>query len=426
MPPRIQFQRGLSRRTFLAGAGLGAAALGLSACASPSASGATTIRFFQTKPEVVGYFDDIIATYNASQSDIHVIHDSTSVVAPMFVRGDPPDLALLNYNLEAARYIPRGVLSDLSDLPEAKTIQPSVQALVDQYATYPDRTSVLPYSIAAEGVIYNKALFDQVGVQVPTTWTELIGVCEAFDAAGITAIYTTLKEPWTIQQGIFEYSVGGSIDVAAFYEDLAKEGANVGPNSATSFSKDWAEPIDKMIQLTKYQNKDAGSRGYGDGNLAFAKGETAMYMQGPWALGEIAKTAPDLDLGVFPLPMTEDPDERKVRVNLDLALWIPEDSKKKDAARAFLQYLMQPEIIDKYNADNLGFGVTTNAPPATDPRVLALQEFIDKGAFYQGAGTYIPTSIPIQNYLQTAIATGDGAGLLRTLDSDWQRVALRS
>ena len=38
-------------------------------------------------------------------------------------------------------------------------------------------------------------------------------------------------------------------------------------------------------------------------------GEAAMYLQGPWAFGEIAKSGPDLELGTFPLPMTDDPDD---------------------------------------------------------------------------------------------------------------------
>ena len=63
-----------------------------------------------------------------------------------------------------------------------------------------------------------------------------------------------------------------------------------------------------------------------------------MYFQGPWALGEIAKTSPDLELGTFPLPMTNDPDDLKVRVNLDLALWVPEASNSKEAARTFVSY----------------------------------------------------------------------------------------
>jgi raffinose/stachyose/melibiose transport system substrate-binding protein len=80
-----------------------------------------------------------------------------------------------------------------------------------------------------------------------------------------------------------------------------------------------------MTQLTsQFVNTDAPSRGYGDGNLAFAKGEAAMYLQGPWAFSEIAKTSPDMNLGTFPLPMTDDPSDRRVRVNMDLAAMIPE------------------------------------------------------------------------------------------------------
>ncbi|NQX27152.1 extracellular solute-binding protein [Microbacteriaceae bacterium VKM Ac-2854] len=426
MPPRPPLNGALSRRSLLAAAGLGAAALGLSACASSGGGGVTTIRFFQTKPEVVGYFDDIITGFHEAQDAIRVVHDSTSQIAPMFVRGNPPDLALLNYDLEVARYIPRGVFSDLSDMPEAQRIQSSVQALVDQYATYEDTTSVLPYSIAAEGVIYNKTLFAQNGIEVPTTYSELLAACEAFAAAGIVPIYSTFKDPWTIRQGLFDYSVGGAVDVDAFFTDLAAEGSDISATSGTSFEKNLADPIDKMIQLAGFANQDAGSRGYADGNLAFAQGTAAMLMQGPWAFGEIAKTAPDLDLGVFPLPMTEDPTDLKTRVNLDLAAWIPEASKQKDAARVFLSYLMSPEIIDSYNADNLGFGVTTDAPPATDPKITALQPLIDAGAFYQGAGTYIPNTIPVMNYLQAAVRSGDGAAMLQTLDADWRRIALRS
>ena len=53
-----------------------------------------------------------------------------------------------------------------------------------------------------------------------------------------------------------------------------------------------------------------------------------MYLQGPWALAETAKTDPDLDLGTFPLPMTDDPADLKVRVNTDRAAMIPEELAK--------------------------------------------------------------------------------------------------
>jgi raffinose/stachyose/melibiose transport system substrate-binding protein len=332
---------------------------------------------------------------------------------------------LLNYNMEMSRFMERGALSDLSDMPEADRIRPDVQELVDQYPTYPGKTSVLPYSVAAASVIYNVQMFEDNNIEVPTTWDELIEVCETLQAAGITPIYSTFKEPWSVGQGLFDYIVGGSIDVADFYEQMNELGTDVGPNAPVSFQKTLDESVEKMVQLAQYSNEDAASRSYGDGNVAFAKGEAAMYMQGPWALGEIAKTNPDLELGTFPLPATNDPDDLKVRVNLDLALWIPEVSDNKDGARQFVSYLMQQDIMDEYNAEFLGFGTTKDAAPATDPRILGMQEYYDEGKFYQGASKFISLSIPTDNYMQAVVTGGDPDAALRRLDADWARLALR-
>jgi len=417
----------VSRRTALKLGGLGAvAALGpVSGCSS--GSGATEIRFLMNKPEVVGYFRDLVDTYNASQSDVNVFLDTTPTsITAQFVRGAPPDLACYNYNLEASNFVRRGVLSDLSDLPEADLISPEVQDLVSQYATFESETSVLPYSITAAGVIYNKQLFEQHQVAVPTTWSELIAACETFQAAGVTPIYSTYRETWTIQQGLFDYTTGSSMDVAGFYQQLDEVGTDFEPGSEVSFSTVMAEPVSQMIELAGYSNPDAASRNYYDGNLAFGRGEAAMYMQGPWALGEIAKIDPDLPVGTFALPMTEDPADAKVRVNLDLALWIPRSAPNADASRAFLQYLMQPDIIDTYNVDNQASSPLVDAEPQPDERLAGLQPYVEEARFFQGAGTYIPPTVPVGNYLQDAVLNGDAEGLLSTLDADWRRLALRS
>ena len=416
----------ISRRALLGGVGAGAVAIGLAGCA-PSGQGRTSIRFLETKPEVIGYFDDLIKKYNAEQSKVYVVHDATSTVAPQFVRGNVPDLALYNYNLEASRYVARGVLSDLSDLPEAKTIQPSVQALVNQFATFPGRTSVLPYSITGAAVIYNKKIFRDNEVEIPTTWAEMKQVCETLQANGVLPIYATFKDVWTLQQGAFDYANGGYVDVAGFYKKLDAEGTDVGPDSSVSFQKTFATPTARMIELRTYMNKDAGTRAYADGNLAFAKGQSAMYFQGPWAFTEIAKTSPDLSLGTFPLPMTDDAGDRQIRVNLDLAFWIPTAAPNPEASRDFLQWLMQDDIHNAYCKDNLSYGVTKNAPAATDPRIEQLQPYVDAGRFYQGPQTYLPQSIPIGNYVQSAMESGgNGQNLLSTLDADWRRIALRN
>ena len=422
-PARSRATRRRSRLTLVAASVLGAS-LALSGCAS-AGDGTAEITFHMSKPEAIPYFRELVTKFNSEQSDVRVTLDTASNLSAGFLRGNPPDVGLLNYNMEMARFMERGALSDLSDMPEADRIRPEVQELVDQYATYPGRTSVLPYSVAAASVIYNVQIFEDNDIEVPTTWDELIAACDQLEAAGVTPIYSTFKDPWTLGQGLFDYSAGGQMDVADFIDQMYELGTEVGPDSAVSFQKDVLTPSEQMKQLADYSNEDAASRGYGDGNVAFANGEGAMYMQGPWALGEIAKTDPELELATFPLPMTDDPDDLKVRVNLDLALWVPEASDDKEAARTFVSYLMQQEVMDEYNAAFLGFGTTTDAAPVTDERILPMQEYYDDGAFYQGLSRSIPLTIPIDNYIQTMATGGDIPATLATIDADWARLALR-
>lgn len=418
--------RSTRRTPRLRTAALGLALVGLTLTGCSPSNAPETVQFHLSKPEAIPYFRELITEYNASQDDVNVVLDSSSNLQAGFLRGNPPDLGLLNYNMEMARFMERGALSDLSDMPEADRILPEVQELVEQYASYPGRTSVLPYSVMAASVIYNTAMFDDLGLEAPETYDELIAVCDQLTAAGITPFYGTFKDPWTVAQGWFDYTVGGEVDVAAFYDEMNELGTEVGPDSAVSFQKTFADPVDRMkVLIDNYANADAASKGYGDGNLAFAQGEAAMYLQGPWALGEIAKTSPDLELGTFPLPMTDDPDDLEVRVNIDLAAWIPEASTSKEGARDFLRYLFQQDVMDAYNAAQLGYGTTTDAAPVTDPRIVGMSEYYADADFYQGASKAIPQTIPVDNYLQGLALGTSVQNTLSTLDADWARLALR-
>lgn len=419
--------KGLSRRSFL-GAGLAGAGLALAGCAPAgrSAELSAELSFHQSKPEAIGYFGDLLRQFRAERPGVRVSHDSSSNLSAGFVRSSPPDVGCLNYNFEVARFVDRGALSDLGGLPEADRVNPDLLPLIDLTASYPGRTSVLPYSLMAAGVLYNRAIFDEHGLEPPTTWSGLIDVCEALADAGVTPLYGTYADPWTVGQGLFDYTAGGLVDVTAFFEALDQQGADTGPDSPVSFQNQFREPVERMLTLARYSNADAASRGYGDGNLAFANGAAAMYLQGPWALTEIAKTSPDLDVGVFPLPMTEDPADRVVRVNVDLALWVPEMSPHQDAARELVSFLMRPEIINAYNADNLGFGVTVDAPPVTHPALVELQPYYDAARFYLGPSQLLPQSIPVHNYAQALVTGSDPDAVLRTIDADWARLARRS
>lgn len=413
------------RRAVAALTVMGLAAAMLAGC---SADGRETIRFTFSKREALAFMNQVVSDYNASQDKVRVEMDASGVdvVSASFVRGNPPDIMLANYNYEVARFVQRCALTDLSGTAAAATVREDLQPLMDQYGSCAGRTSALPYSVMASSVIYNKEIFDRLGLSVPTTWDELVQTAETLKADGVTPFYGTFKDDWTIGQGWYDYAVGGSLNVLDFFDGLAAEGDGVGPDSAVSFQKNLAEPMQRMTELSStYTNPDAASRGYGDGNLAFAQGQAAMYLQGPWALGEIAKTAPDLAVGTFPLPMTNDPNDLAVRVNMDLAAMIPEGSTHQDAARDFLEYLYQPQIIEAYNESQLGFAPTTDAPAPSDPRVAGMIPYYDEGRIYQGASVLVPKTIPVFSYAQAMILGASTEATLGTLDQDWSRLAFR-
>ena len=155
----------------------------LAGCAP--ADGRETIRFTFSKREAIDFMTKKVAEYNAAQDKVRVVIDTSGVdvVSASFVRGNPPDLMLANYNMEVARFVSRCALSDLSGTKAAGEIADTYQPLLDQYGTCPGRTSALPYSVMAASVIYNKQIFAEHHIAVPTTWDELIAACDELKAA---------------------------------------------------------------------------------------------------------------------------------------------------------------------------------------------------------------------------------------------------
>ena len=255
------------------------AAVGLLACAtivgcsSASGDGVTTLKFMQNKREVVQYFDGVISDFEAQNPDIKVVQDFNEAnFVPGLIRDDPPDVVTRGSNSITADFTERGIFADLSGMPVAATVDPNIQQLVNDWGQYNGQTAALPFSLTAAGVIYNKDIFTQYGVAVPTTWDEFVQACETFKANGVTPIYGTFKDGWTINQGAFDYAAGGLIDVQQFYDELNAEGSTVGPDSPVSFAKTLPPVTTAMQQLMSYTQPDAGSRSYSDGNAAFAAG----------------------------------------------------------------------------------------------------------------------------------------------------------
>jgi raffinose/stachyose/melibiose transport system substrate-binding protein len=181
-----------------------------------------------------------------------------------------------------------------------------------------------------------------------------------------------------------------------------------------------------MLQLASFSQNGAASKNYADGNAAFAKGQAAMYLQGPWALSQLVAANKGIRLGTFPLPVTNNPAETKARVNVDMALAIPRNTPNMAAALRFVNYLLEPSVVNTYNEKNAAFSPLKDAPAVSNPQISGLNAAVEQARYYQGAVTYFPPSVPVNNYVQSFVYSRNGEQFLAALDDEWRRVAERT
>ncbi|BDZ58811.1 ABC transporter substrate-binding protein [Barrientosiimonas endolithica] len=421
----------VDRRTLLRGAGALAVAAagtgGLAGCGS--SDGRTTVRFAANKRETITYFQRVTEGFNRSQSRVTAElenNDNTRVIAD-FVRSSPVAVGINGFDITFGGYMRRGVLADQRDNPVLDTIRPDMVEFVQAYGTYRNQIGAVPYSIAGQGVLYNRDLFARAGVRVPTTWSEFLQVCRRLQSRSITPLLGTFADDWTLGQGMFNYSVVGMLDVAKFFRDLEAVGDDLSPASPQSFSSNFREPLVQIKQLLPFFNSNARTIAYDQGNREFAAGRAAMMFQGPWAYAGVLGANPQFKGGMFPLPMTDDPADTTATINLDQVVWTPASATGAERAGglAVMDYLMRPEIVHRYNADNLAFSPDKAAPEQSSPLVSGLNPYVLSGRYSQGPELYIPTAIPARRYLQEYIYGGDVETFLGKLDRDWKRLAIR-
>ena len=82
----------------------------------------------------------------------------------------------------------RVLLSDVSAVGEWPIAQQALE-LIDEPEPEDD------VDVAPGGDL---GIFADLGVEVPTTWDEFLAACDTFTAAGVTPIYSTFREPWTV------------------------------------------------------------------------------------------------------------------------------------------------------------------------------------------------------------------------------------
>ena len=397
-------------------------------CAANPSNGVTTLNFFQFKGEALEDFNHIIAGFEAENPDIKVVQnqvaDADTMIRTLLVKDKAPDVITLNANGGFGKLAKAGVFYDFSNEPVLQTINPAVQEILAQLGNKEGEVNSLGYVNNANGVIYNEEIFQQQGLEVPQTWDEFIAVCDKLKAAGITPFYGTLADSWTALPSF--NALGAYAAQDGFFDKMRAEGANVGPDSEVSFSKDFAEAMDQQYQLFSYMQDGYRGKTYDDGNAAFAKGEVAMLLQGIWAISPVKSVNPDIKAGIFPYPATDNPDDRKLVSGVDVTVTMGKNTPHRKEALRFIDYLFRKDVIEKFAASQNMVPSVKGAKLSDDPALQSVKPYFDEGRITGFIDHQIPPSIPLAAIDQQFLFSGDAEAALATLDSEWAKVAART
>lgn len=194
------------------------------------------------------------------------------------------------------------------------------------------------------GVVYNKDIFEEEGLEIPKTYDEFLAVCETLKADGITPFYGPFKDVWTFQ--MWTSSTWGYY-VAAEEPDLwdRLNHNEIGWDEIPAFQ----ESLEKAYNLFKdgYMQETVLSDDYNSIPTAMGSGQYAMTVGSNTTVRDLLNAHPDKKFDMFPYPIYEGEEEYMTISQLDAEFFIPNDARHTEEAKLFLNFMAQPEQCDR-------------------------------------------------------------------------------
>lgn len=197
----------------------------------------------------------------------------------------------------------------------------------------------LPLGLNVEGFWYNKALFEQAGCEVPTTWAEFDEVLQKLQDAGIQPLTTGGADKWGATRLINAYAVrvgGNDIMTKAANGEVAYTDASLV--AAANKLAEWAEKGYFGEGITTVDMNTAGSM--------LMNGKAAIFYNGSWftqnLTDESQNPAGKDGIGFFNIPIEDESISTATSYSMNCGNILALDNDKYDEATGwFLKYFME-------------------------------------------------------------------------------------
>ena len=321
---------------------------------------------------------------------------------------DAPDFYTLHCN-NLGTYNKAGYLYDLSGEPLANVIYDNVKETV----TIDGKLLAVPIESQAWGVLYNKAIFKECGLEAPETLSDLKAICQTLTGKGYTPFMLAFQEQW-VPQLMTGLTLGDIVSgkITDWLDRMYKD------KGSYEEVREIFDVIDLIMQNGTDRAMEEGSEA---GAADFALGKAAMFVQGTWASNTIMTTNPDMQLGAFALPINEDPNCTRVNLSTSTTLAVHPESQELDLALKFANY-----VLDETDSSAL-FQACSFNPLATCHNYEAYSWVADASAFVAAGRAYqdlvLPSSVTdeqgrlLQEYYVGTVTVDE---IIKRLDAAFQ------
>lgn len=390
----------------------------LSGCGKEQTNGKVKIEVVQYKPEAVDVFEELEKKFNETHDNIELVidspNDAMTILKTRFIREDYPDIIGIGGDVNYSNFLDSDMLMDISDFDGLDDIKEAYLETDKELEYVPmDGVYAMPYMANAAGVLYNKDMFEEHGWTIPTTWDEFTALCEKIEAEGIQPLYFGFKDSWTC------LAPWNAIAVDLAPSDVCSE-VNKGN---TTFTDNYREVAEKEKALLAYAQDNPAAYGYNDACTAFAKGESAMFVIGSYAVPQIKSVNPDMNIDSFVFPASNNAEENVLNSGNDLQFSIMKNCEHKEEAYEVLRFFMEDENVQSYIDDQSA--VPCKKGDFDLPSMLdGMKEYINEGKLVDYQDHHYPSEMSVDAMIQTYLLDDSENAtdkFLKKFDTEWVR-----
>lgn len=264
--------------------------------------------------------------------------EGDNIIKTRLASGDITDLFWYNTGALLGAISPADYCLDLTDEPFAANFNKDFL----EAASVDGRLYAIPRGSAeAGGILYNKKVYDELGLEVPHTWEDFLANCQAVQDAGKVGVIGAYKDDWTSQL-IFlgdEYNVvqANPNFPQEFTENKAKYASS--PEALRSWQK--------LADCQPYLNEDFLATTHDVALDMLATGEGAHYPMLTGSLSSIDANYPDEanNIGFFGVP-GDDASAHGMTLWMPVGVYANKNSDKIDAIKTWMEFYVSQEAID--------------------------------------------------------------------------------